>query len=321
MVRIIASRALMLCIVAICVASIAAAQGRPAMTTDNSAANIWPPWDQPPAEGLNFTIHQIDNVPDLHGDIIDSQLVVFFAGNQFMVTRELMAAFRQEHPEIQRIYWETLPPGILARQIEQGAVIIGNLRIAIKPDVYTAGNRRIQQLQQQQRIDPAVRYARNRLAIMVKKGNPQNVRSLKDLGRADVRVAMPNPEWEGIANLIIQAYKKAGGEELANRIMKEKVKDGTTFLTHIHHRQTPIRIMLDESDAGVVWYSEARFQQRIGNPIDMIEIPDDQNVTGDYWAGSFKDAPHTEAARAFVDFLVSAQGQAIFKKYGFMPAK
>jgi molybdate transport system substrate-binding protein len=124
-----------------------------------------------------------------------------------------------------------------------------------------------------------------------------------------------------MGRIIIQAYKKAGGEELANRIMQDKVRDGTTFLTHIHHRQMPIRIMLGESDAGVVWYSETRFQQMIGNPVDMIEIPEDHNVTGEYWAGSFKDAPHAEAAREFVNFLVSDQGQAIFNKYGFMPAK
>jgi molybdate transport system substrate-binding protein len=283
-------------------------------------ARIWPPWNPPPSGGVNFTVDQIDNVPDLHGDIVGPQLVVFFAGNQFMATDELMAAFRQAHPEVQRIYWETLPPGILAKQIEQGAVIIGNLRIAIKPDIYTAGTRRIQQFQDQGRFESVETYARNRLAIMVRKGNPKGVRSLKDLGGSGVRVSMPNPEWEGIANQIIGAYRKAGGEELANRIMREKVRSGTTFLTQIHHRQTPVRIMRGESDAGVVWYSEARFQQIIGNPIDLIEIAPDQNVTATYIAGVFKDAPHAAAARAFATFLVSAKAQAIFRKYGFLPA-
>lgn len=296
--------------VAICLIATAFAQ-------TSSAAKVWPPWNPPPGNGINFTIPQIDNVPDLHGDIVDPQLVIFFAGNQFMVTHDLMAAFQQVHPEVQRIYWETLPPGILARQIDNGALIIGNLRISIKPDIYTAGARRIQQFQQQNRFQRVETYAQNKLAIMVQKGNPKNIHSLKDLGRPEVRVSMPNPEWEGVANLIIESYKKAGGDQLSGEIMNNKVRKGSTFLTHIHHRQTPIRIMQNESDAGVVWYSEAKFQQMIGNPIDAIDIPDSQNVTGTYLAGIFNDAPHAEAARAFADFLLTEQAQMIFRRYGF----
>ena len=35
---------------------------------------------------MNFIVYGIDNVPDLYGNIIDPQLVVFFAGNQFSVS-------------------------------------------------------------------------------------------------------------------------------------------------------------------------------------------------------------------------------------------
>ncbi|MGH9524677.1 MAG: molybdate ABC transporter substrate-binding protein [Terriglobales bacterium] len=280
---------------------------------------FWPPWTPPPGDGLNFTIQQIDNVPDLHGDIVDPQLVVFFAGNQFMATAELMQSFRQEHPEVQRIFWETLPPGILAKQMEQGALIVGNLRIAIKPDIYTAGTRRIKPMQEEGKFEQVRTYARNRLAIMVAKGNPKRVLRLKDLARPEVRVSMPNPEWEGVASLITESYKKAGGEALVTEIMQNKVKSGATFLTQIHHRQTPLRIMLGESDAGVVLYSEARFQEMIGNPISMVEIPAEQNMTGVYLAGVLKDAPHPEAARAFAAFLIGRKAQEIFKKYGFLP--
>ena len=304
-------------------AAAAAGQAAPAKAARSSEAaeKYWPPWNAPPANGVNFTVPRIDNVPDLHGDIVDPQLVVLFAGNQFMATEELMREFRQAHPEVQRIFWETLPPGILAKQIEQGALIIGNLRIAIQPDLYTAGARRIEPMEQQGRFSRVETYARGRLAIMVARGNPKQVRSLKDLGRPEVRVAMPNPEWEGVASQIIASYKKAGGEALADRIMKAKVADGSTYLTRIHHRETPLRIMLGESDAGVVWYTEAKFQEAIGNPIESVEIPAAENTVGTYMAGVLKNAPHEAAARAFFDFLTGAQGQAILRKYGFLAPK
>jgi len=274
-----------------------------------------PPWNTPPQSKVMFTVPGVDNVPDLFGDINDPQLVVFFAGNQFMCIDDLLAAFKKEQPQYQRIFAETLPPGILAKQIEAGSITIGNMRITLKPDVYTAGKNKMDQLPQLfSKTEP---YAYNRLALMVQKGNPKQVKTLKDLGRNDIRVSMPNPEWEGIGKRIEEAYVKAGGETLRKTIMDDKVKDSTTFLTQIHHRQTPMRILYNQSDAAPVWYSEAFYQQMIGHPTELIEIPATENIAATYVAGQMKNAPHLQAAKDFMDFLVSEKAKAIYRKYGF----
>jgi len=281
---------------------------------------LWPPWSKPPEGGARFTIAMIDNAPDLHGDVNDPQLVVFFAGNQFMAWPDLLAAFRAAHPEVRRIFAETLPPGILADQMEQGALVVGNLRITVRPDVYAAGKDRIDRLQKEKGwFSRTEAYARNRLAILVYRGNPKHVASLKDLGRTDVTVSMPNPKWEGVANRIIEAYRKAGGQDLVDAVMKRKVDAGTTFLTHIHHRQTPLRVMLRWSDAGPVWYTEAKFQESLGHPVATVEVPEAENVVATYVAARLKDAPHAAAADAFMDFLASDAARAVYRKYGFLP--
>lgn len=273
------------------------------------------PWNTPPESKVMFTVPGVDNVPDLFGDINDPQLVVFFAGNQFMCIDDLMAAFKKEHPQYQRIFAETLPPGILAKQIMGGSITIGNMRITLKPDVYTAGKSRTDQMPEY--FSRTLPYAYNRLAIMVRKGNPKNVKGLKDLGRADVRVSMPNPEWEGIGKRIEEAYIKAGTETLRKTIMETKVKDSTTYLTQIHHRQTPMRILYNQSDAAPVWYSEAYYQMMINHPTDLVEIPEAENISATYVAGQMKNAPHVQAAKDFMDFLISPMAKAIYRKYGF----
>lgn len=294
--------------------------GMAAAQQKNTGAHISPPWIAPPKNGKNFTIAGIDNMPDFHGDIENPQLVVFFAGNQFMVIDDLIKAFKKAYPEYKRIYVETLPPGILADQIEQGALIVGNLRIAIKPDIYTAGKGRVHKLQKQKHwFNDEVDYAGNRLALMVYKGNPKHITSLKDLESNNIRVTMPNPHWEGIAKQIEKAYIKAGGEQLLKKIMVTKYHNGTTFLTHIHHRQSPIRIMEGKSDVGPVWYTEAYFQEMIGNPISMVTIPRKHNVFVTYTAASMKSAPHPKAAHDFLIFLKSKEAQNIYRKFGFLP--
>ena len=280
-----------------------------------------PPWNPPP-EGLQFSVPPFDAIADLHGDIVDPQLVVFFAGNQFMVVHDLMAAFKQAYPQYQRIFVETLPPGILAKQIEGGVLVMGNLRITLKPDVYTAGKGAIAENQKKHDwFADSWDYARNPLAILVAKGNPKHIEGLKDLGRTDVRVSMPNPAWEGIARQIEASYRKAGGEALDHTIMQTKVADGSTFLTHIHHRQSPLRVLQGESDAAPVWSTEAYFQQQIlHHPVETVAIPAAQNAVATYTAARMKSAPHEQAAKDFMAFMQNPAAQAVYRKYGFQSA-
>lgn len=275
-----------------------------------------PPWNTPPESAVPFTVPGVDNVPDLFGDINNPELVVFFGGNQFMVLDELIDAFKKAYPAYKKVFVESLPPGILSKQIEGGTMTIGNMRIDLKPDVYTAGKGRIDQTPQW--FSRTEVYGKNRLAIMVQKGNPKNIKGLADLARNDVRISMPNPDWEGIGKRIEEAYVKAGGEKLKKTIMETKVKDGTTYLTHIHHRQTPMRILYNQSDAAPVWYTEAVYQKIIGHPVEMIEIPAKENVEALSIAAMLKNAPHQQAAKDFLDFLMSAEGKAVYKKYGFI---
>jgi ABC-type molybdate transport system substrate-binding protein len=287
-----------------------------------------PPWSKGknnPAgdKGMVFQVPDVDNMPDLHGNPEGARLVLFIGGNQFFVLPELVNTFEKQHANLRgHIFYETLPPGILLKQTENNNTItLGNFTLRIQPDVYEADFRVLADMESQNRVEKPVSYATNGLSIMVSAPNPKQIHSLRDLGRSDVRVAMPNPEWEGIANQIGDSLRKAGGVPLFHAVYEAKVQDGSTYLTQIHHRQTPMRIMKGDSDAGVTWSSEVRFQIRIGNPIAEIRIPEEQNVTAVYGAAALRNAPHLEAARAWVAFLNSSEAQAIYKDYGFGSAK
>lgn len=286
------------------------------------------PWSQgrnnPAApKGYVFEVPGVDNVPDLHGNPVDAKLVLFIGGNQFMVLPDLIEAFVAEHPEFAgKIFYETLPPGILLRQMKaDDTLTLGNLTLTVHPDVYEAGVPKLVDLQKEGAVKSYVTYATNDLAIMVRKGNPKHIRSLKDLGRPDVRLSMPNPEWEGVAHLIETSLRKAGGNTLVAQVMVVKRGQGTTFLTHVHHRQTAMRIMENLSDAGVTWQSEVRFQESLGNPIAGVAIPPEFNTVGVYAAGVLANAPHPEAGNLWVNFLESEKAQLIYRKFGFGATK
>jgi molybdate transport system substrate-binding protein len=188
-----------------------------------------------------------------------------------------------------------------------------------KPDAYFAGLTKVKELIDEGMLGPAVPYVTNTLAIMVPKDNPANIKGLADLGRAGVRLAMPNPAYEGIARQIKEALTKAGDAALADAVYDTKVKDGSTILTHIHHRQTPLFLMQGVADAGITWVSEAIFQEQVDNPITHVAIPDADNATAIYAGALVAGAPHPQAANAWLDFIRSPEALRIFEGYGFKP--
>jgi molybdate transport system substrate-binding protein len=288
---------------------------------------IFPPWqdganNDATNRGFDFTVPEVDVLADFHGDPTNPKLVLFVGGNYFFAMAPLVQAFEAANPEYKgRIYWETIPPGLLVKQMQAGGTItVGNMTWTVKPDAYFAGLQKVKDLIEQGLLTgDAVPYVTNTLTIMVPKGNPGHVTGLADLGRPGLRLAMPNPDFEGIARQIKMALTKVGGEHLANVVYGDKVKDGTTILTHIHHRQTPLFLMQGVADAGVTWQSEALFQEQAGHPIAHVAIPDADNATAIYAGAEVKDAPHPQAATAWLDFIHSPTALEIFERYGFKP--
>ena len=283
-----------------------------------------PPWSKganDPAmnKGYDFQVPDVDDVPDLHGNPANAKLVLFIGGNQFFVLPQLIAGFEAEHPELKgQIFYETLPPGILRKQIaSDDTLTLGNLTLQVQPDIYEAGARVLHDMASKGAVKNVVEYATNNLAIMVPAGNPKHIESLKDLARPDLKLSMPNPEWEGVANQIAASLRKAGGEPLYQAVYHTKVTDGTSVLTEIHHRQTPMRIMKGEADAGVTWASEVKFQEKIGNPISGVAIPDADNMTAIYAAGMLPDAPHAAIAAEWLKYLTTEKAQSIYHQFGF----
>ena len=291
----------------------------------DAAQAQFPPWqggtnNDAPDKGLAFTVAPVDTMVDFHGSLSDPALVIYASGNNFFTYGELVEAFAAGHPEYRgRVFYETLPPGLLLKQLQNGGTITsGNLTFTVKPDVMMAEQRASEGWAKQGLLAAqVVSFATNDLTIMVPASNPAHIASLSDLARPGLALAMPNPAWEGVAAQIRAALVKEGGEALGKAVYDDKVADGSTILTRIHHRQTPLWLMQGAVQAGVTWTSEAIFQEQIGNKISHVAIPPEHNVVAIYAAAMVAKAPHSAAARAWLKFIASDEAFAILAHYGF----
>lgn len=260
---------------------------------------------------------------DLHNlqYLDNADLVLFMAGNQFMVMDELLQTLQQVHPEIQRIFHETLPPGLELKQILAGGAQFGDREIRVRPDIYSSVTEdAMKELSSKGYIVDYFTYLHNKIVFMVPEGNPAGIKTVNDLGRDELRISQPGA-LEDISRHIITMYKEAGGDALVKRIMEEKRAEGTTILTVVHHRETPLKIEKGTVDVGPVWATEVVNARNKGLSVEAVEPGEklDQRDKVNYFITRLKNAPNPESAHKFLDFIKSRQAQEIYSRYGFVP--
>jgi len=266
----------------------------------------------------------------VYGKINDSysaDLVMYLAGNQFMVMKDLIGAFQKHNPDISSVFVETIPPGqILKGQILKQGKIAGQ-KIAQNPDLFASVNvNHLKKLHRKKLMNDYMIYTHNKLALEVLEGNPKHIKGPKDLARDDVVVTLPNPLTEGI-------FKFYGSKMLKMLGIYEKVTDnkkckscwaikGKTWFTSRHHRETPIRLLEGKTDVGVVWTTEIIYQRQLGRKIEGIAIPAPYNMASKvgYAIGALKTGRNPYNAMRFLSFLGTNEAQNIYAKHGFITA-
>lgn len=261
------------------------------------------------------------------GDSYKADLVMYLAGNQFMVMEELIKDFQSKNPDIKTIYVETIPPGqILNGQILKQGQINGE-DTAMNPDLFASVNLgHLKKLKGQGIMSDYMIYTHNKLELMVAKGNPKDIKGAEDLGRDDLVQSHPNPLTEGI-------FKFYGSQMLKDLGIYEKVTgnaeckecwavDGKTWFTSRHHRETPQRIEEGKADVGIVWTTEVVYAKAEGRGVDGVEIPAPLNQIDKvgYAIGALGNGRNPYNAMRFLAYLGTDGAQSIYKSYGFIPA-
>jgi molybdate transport system substrate-binding protein len=144
-------------------------------------------------------------------------------------------------------------------------------------------------------------FARNRLAIIVPRGNPKHVTGLADLGRSGMTIALAAPAVP-VGRYAAEAFAKAGVPTPAG----SNEADVKAVVT---------RVALGEADAGVVYTTDVAAG---GQKVEAVTIPDAQNVLARYPIATLKGAPNAAGARAFVAYVLSPSGQRVLARSGFL---
>lgn len=152
-------------------------------------------------------------------------------------------------------------------------------------------------------VDPPAVFARNKLAIVVRAGNPEGIRALSDLARPGLVVVLC-AEQVPCGRFGQQVLERAG-VEVQPRSLEANVKGVVS------------KVVLGEADAGLAYVTDARAS---GRDVEAVSIPDAHNVVAEYPIAVARSAPNRAAATAFVEFVRSPQGRGVLESFGFTAA-
>ncbi len=206
---------------------------------------------------------------------------------------EIAKAFEKANPDA-KVVLNFAGSSTLVTQIKNGA----------PADVFASADiTNMDKLVEAKLIDGAPQaFTRNKLMIVIPRGNPQAVKSLADLSREEVFVGL------GAVGVPVGDYAR---QILAKAGVTVKPKTLESNVTAIVNK-----IALREIDAGLVYVTDVALDEY---RVDGIAIPDELNLTATYPIGTVSASKQKAAANAFIAFTRSAAAQAILKKYKFMP--
>jgi molybdate transport system substrate-binding protein len=231
----------------------------------------------------------------------EATLVIFAAASLRDVFTVIANEFEKLHPGV-TVSFNFAGTQELRTQIEHGAT----------PDVFaSADQQHMIDLTRQGLVRDPVVFARNEPVLIVSRQSAHSIRSLSDLPSAD-RIVIGTPEVP-IGRYTLQILDRAGaslGADFRARVEAKIVS------RELNVRQVLTRVRLGEAQAGIVYRTDAI---SAAADIEIVTIPPDINVIAEYPAALVSAAVHTTLARAWVDLLVSAQGQRTLQLSGFLP--
>jgi molybdate transport system substrate-binding protein len=219
------------------------------------------------------------------------ELLVSAAASLTDAFAEIEAAFEEAHPGVDVIL-NLGASSALLEQILEGA----------PADVFASANTsNMDQVAEAGEVSgEAQTFVTNSLQIAVPAGNEAGVSGLEDFAREELLIGLCAEDVP---------CGEFGREALASAGVTPAIDTNEPDV-----RALLTKIEAGELDAGITYVTDVI---STAGRVEGVDIPDENNVVAEYPIAALASAPNPDAAAAFVEFVLSNEGQAILTGYGF----
>lgn len=218
--------------------------------------------------------------------------------------KDIATQYKQAHPNV-TITYNFNGSQLLEQQIANGA----------SADIFASADQtNMKKASDASLVTASKIFARNKLAVIVPSSNPGKIQTLKDLAQKGKKIVVAAPSVP-VGKYMLQVLDKMGKSTDYGSSYESAVKGN--FVSQEENVKSVVqKVQTGEADAGFVYLTD--ITQAVSSKITIIDIPDTFNVIAEYPIAVTKDSKHAQDAQAFIDFVLSTQGQAILTRYHFI---
>ncbi len=231
-------------------------------------------------------------------------LNVFAAASLTASFKEIATQYEAAHPSV-KVTYNFNGSQLLAQQIISGA----------KADVFASADlANMKKVSDPGLVGTQSIFAKNRIAVIIPASNPGHISSLKDLANKGIKIDVAAPSVP-VGKYGLQVLDNMGKSSTYGPSYEKAVK--ANFVSQEENVTAVVnKVQLNEVDAGIVYLTDVT--AAAGNKVKLIDIPDQFNVIAQYPIAVVKNSAHASEAQAFVQYVLSSDGQAVLTKYHFI---
>ncbi|MCX5661125.1 MAG: molybdate ABC transporter substrate-binding protein [Planctomycetota bacterium] len=190
--------------------------------------------------------------------------------------------------------------------------LLSGLRVSGEGDLFLAADQSyIDAARKDGLVREAIPLAQQIPVIAVAKGNPKKIHTLADLARADLRIAIANPDAASIGK-VTQRLLDANN---ARESIETAARDHGVFKPTVNEIANDVK--LGSVDAGIVWDSIPRMKE-YGQSIDAVAVDGAEKFSAPLIIGVLKTAKNPTAALHFARYLSARdKGLPVLERMGF----
>jgi molybdate transport system substrate-binding protein len=152
-------------------------------------------------------------------------------------------------------------------------------------------------------------FLHNKLIVILPATNAASLTRLEDLARSGIKLVLAAEEVPvgKYARQALDLMSSQFGADFKDKVLANVVSNEDNV------RQVVAKAQLDEADAGIVYTSDA-----VAAPdLKTIEIPAELNVIAQYPIATLTKSAHGALGTAFIEYILSPEGQSVLQKWGF----
>lgn len=182
--------------------------------------------------------------------------------------------------------------------------LAAQVRQDVPADVYVAANARYPgELAAEGLLEDVRVIARNRLAIVVQKGNPSGIEGVDDLAAPELRVVIAG-ETVPVGEYTRTTLAALGAGDVVEAVVSNE-SDVKAVVG---------KVALGEADAGIAYSTDIA---PVREDVELVLLPEEAQPPIEYLAGVLASSTRKEAARAFLEGLESERGREALAAAGF----